>query len=436
MTSDRDRIVALDKRYVWHPYTSMASYIAETHPLVIERASGSRLYDADGRSYLDANSSWWCAVLGHDHPRLLAAIREQSERMAHVPLAGIAHAPAAELAQALIARTPGGLSRVFYSDDGSTSVEVALKLCLQYWHQNGRPERRRFVALDGAFHGETLGATAIGGVELFRRPFAAVTLECLRVPPEPSGYDQAFAALSTLLEREGDGIAAVVLEPVLQGAAGMRMYDPGLLRAARELTQRHDIFLILDEVFTGFGRTGPFWASEHAGVAPDLLCTAKGLSGGLLPFAATLVSQRLFDGFLGGPERAFFYGHTFCGNPLAARVALEVLRVYDDERILEQAAPKALAVAACFARLGQLNGVARTRSLGMVGALDLAGGEGYLAARGQRVYAAALARGAYLRPLGNTVYVAPPLNIPADDLSELLTIVEEAVSEVTSASAG
>lgn len=432
----RERILDLDRRHVWHPYTPIPGPGEGSEPLVLDRASGSRLFDLDGRSYIDANSSWWCAVLGHDHPRLRLALTEQLSTMAHVPLAGIAHQPAAELAAALAERAPAGLTRVFYSDDGSTAVEVALKLCLQYWHQNGRPKRTRFIALDGAFHGDTLGATGIGGVEVFRRPFASVVLDCLRVPLEPDGYESAFAALAALIARHSDEIAAVVLEPVVQGAAGMRAYDPELVRRARELTDTHDLFLICDEVFTGFGRTGPFWASEHALISPDLLCTSKGLSGGVLPFAATLVSERIFEGFMGAPSRAFLHGHTYCGNPLGSRLALEVLKIYDDERILENARPKAARIAAQFARFGELAGVLGSRSLGMIGALDLGGASGYLESSGQRVYAQALARGAYLRPLGNTIYVAPPLNISDHDLEELLAIVEESVRAAVSAESG
>ena len=422
----RESLIALDKQSVWHPYTPMQAYLEQTEPLVIQRASGSRLFDVDGKSYLDANSSWWAAVLGHDHPRLIAAIQEQLGRMSHVPLAGIAHEPAALLAQALLAKTPG-YSRVFFSDNGSTAVEVALKLCLQYWHQNGRPQRTRFLALEGAFHGETLGVTGLGGVEVFRRPFASVVLECFHVPPDANGYEAAFAALSRVMAEQADTIAGVVLEPMVQGAAGMRCYDPALLRAARDWTRRHDTFLVLDEVFSGYGRTGPFWASEAADVQGDLLCTAKGLSGGMFPFAATLASQRIFDGFLGPADRAFFYGHTFCGNPLGARLALEVLRVYEDEQILTHARAKADRIRDRFQSFGGLRGVARTRALGMIGALDLGVQDGYLQAAGQRVYAEALKRGAYLRPLGNTIYVAPPLNISDQDLNELLDIVEQSL---------
>jgi len=437
---DRERIVALDKRRVWHPYTAMDEYAARVDPLVVVRAEGARLFDADGRSYLDANSSWWVAALGHGHPRLVAALERQARVFPHVSLAGVTHAPAAELAEALCQVAPrsalgprDGLEHVFYSDDGSTAVEVALKLALQYWAQNGRPERRALVALEGGFHGETLGCTAVGGVELFRRPFAGSLAEVFHVasPGDPEGsLDAALDALSTLLAREEDRVAAVVVEPIVQGAAGMRIHDPGYLRVARDLCDRHDVLLIADEVFTGYGRTGPMWACQHAGVSPDLLCTAKGFSGGMLPMAATLATRRLFDGFLGGPERAFFYGHSFCGNPLGAAVALEVLRVYEEEKVLENAAPKAARIERAFSALGALPGVVRTRALGMIGALDLAGDAGYLARAGWRVYEEARRRGACLRPLGNVVYVAPPLVIGDAELDELLGIVAESVAAV------
>lgn len=423
---DRAEIVRLDQRRVWHPYTPMDEYLAAGDPLVIERASGARLWDADGRSYLDGNASWWCASLGHGHPRLLAALRRQSEQLCHVALAGIAHEPAARLADELIGVAPPGLERVFFSDDGSTSVEVAIKLAVQLHAQGGHGERRRFVALDGAFHGDTLGATALGGVELFRRPFAGVVLDCLHVPVESDGHERAFSALSALFERDGTTVAALVLEPVVRGAAGMRMYDPGYLRHARELCDRHGALLVFDEVFTGYGRTGPMWAAEHAGVSPDLLCTAKGFTAGMLPMAATLVSERVFDAFRGGPERAFYHGHTFCGNPLGAAIAREVLAIYAEERVLEQARPKAERIRAAFERFGELPGVTGTRSLGMIGALDL-GGSGYLDRAGWRVHDEARKRGALLRPLGDVVYVTPSLNIPDADLDELLAIVEQSL---------
>jgi adenosylmethionine-8-amino-7-oxononanoate aminotransferase len=428
----REQVIALDKAHVWHPYTAMAEYIAETNPLVIARASGARLFDLDGRAYLDGNSSWWCAALGHNHPRLVRALAAQAERLCHTALGGITHEPVALLAKQLVELAPPGLEHVFFSDNGSTSVEVALKMSLQYWAQNGRPERTRFVAFDGAFHGETLGVTALGGVEVFRRPFSSVIMECLRVPAASDGFEQAFAVLESMLKKDADTIAAVVLEPMVQGAAGMRIYDAEFLRRARALTLEHDVFLVLDEVFAGYGRTGPMWASEHAGVAPDMMCTAKGFTGGMLPMAATLATRRIFEGFFGGSERSFFYGHTFTGNPLGAALALEVLKVYEEECVLERAASKAQRIRAAFAEFLAIPGVVASRSLGMIGALELGGRQGYLERSGLAVYHEALRRGAYLRPLGNVVYIAPPLNIADADLDELLAILADSVRAVSS----
>jgi adenosylmethionine-8-amino-7-oxononanoate aminotransferase len=387
------------------------------------------LLDADGRSYIDGNASWWTSTLGHGHPRLVAALKAQSDMLCHTALAGISHSGASELAEAICRNTPESLEHVFFSDNGSTSVEVAMKLALQYWAQNGRPERRLFIALEDAFHGETMGVTALGGVEVFRRPFAGSLLECIHVPPprDPETADRCFEELERRVAAHADELAAIVFEPVVQGAAGMRIYDAEFLGHARRLCDRHDVFLVLDEVFTGYGRTGPMWAGEHAGVVPDMLCTAKGFSGGMLPMAATVTTERVFDGFTGDAERAFYYGHTFCGNPLGAAVALEVLRVFDDEKILERLVPKAARIAAAFQSMASLSSVADVRSIGMIGALDLAGDAGYLADAGWRVFEEARARGAYLRPLGNVVYVTPSLNISDRDLEQLLEIVRESV---------
>jgi adenosylmethionine-8-amino-7-oxononanoate aminotransferase len=428
--ASKDRILAADQRHVWHPYTAFDRTLARPEPLVVCGARGSRLYDADGRSYIDGNSSWWVAPLGHAHPRLLARLHAQADELCHAPLAGITHEPAALLAEELLAVAPSGLSRVFYSDDGTTAVETALKMALQYWAQNGRPERRLFVALEGAFHGETLAVTALGGVEVFRRAFAGTLIDCLRVPPGKSGEQAAFEALASLLGQRQHEIAGVLLEPMLQGAGGMRIHDAEYLKLVREVTRQHDTFLICDEVFTGYGRTGPMWACEHAQIAPDILCLAKGFSGGLLPMAATLASERVYVGFAGGRERAFLHGHSYCGHPLGAAIAREVLAIYRDERILEAARPKAERIARCFSELGGLPGVRDCRSLGMVGALTLAGEGGYLGEAGWRVYEQALQRGAYLRPLGDVVYVAPALNIPDADLEELLTILMSSMSAV------
>jgi adenosylmethionine-8-amino-7-oxononanoate aminotransferase len=432
VSPSRAELVALDKRRVWHPYTEMGSYIAGTDPLVIARAEGSRLFDVDGRSYLDANSSWWVASLGHNHPRLVAALRRQSEELCHCALAGITHPEAALLADELCSIAPPGLERVFYSDNGSTSVEVAVKIAVQFAVQNGAPRRRRFVALEGAFHGETVGAASLGGVEVFRRPFAGILFDCVHVEPpaDDAAYARAFDDLDRAVGAAPDEIAAVVLEPRVQGTAGMRIYGADFLRHARAVCDRHEIPLVFDEVFSGYGRTGPMWASESARVCPDLMCLGKGFSGGMFPMAATLATERIFRGFLGDKSRAFYYGHSYCGNPLGAAVAREVLRIFRDEKILDQVSAKSRTIAAAFDSLGRLPGVSRPRALGMIGAVDLdERGAGYFGETGWRVYDAARRRGVYLRPLGNVVYVAPPLNISTGDLDELLGKVREAIIE-------
>ena len=431
-SGQRERIVELDKQRIWRPYTEMRHYRERGDPLVVARASGARLFDLDGRSYIDGNASWWACALGHGHPRLVEALRQQADRLCHTALAGVAHEGASELADAICRTAPRGLEHIFYSDNGSTAVEVALKLALQYWAQNGRPERRRFAALQGAFHGETLGVTALGDLEVFRGPFAGALQGAIHVPPprQPRDLERSIAALERVLAEHADTLAAFVVESMVQGAAGMQIYDPAFLRAARELCNRHDVFLVCDEVFTGYGRTGPMWACEHAGITPDMLCSAKGFTGGVLPMAGTLTTERVFEGFLGDADRAFLYGHTFCGNPLGAAVALEVLCVFEDERVLERAKPKAERIAQAFAEMGELPGVERPRALGMIGALDLGGGADYLAAAGWRVYEEARSRGACLRPLGNVVYVTPPLNIPDPDLEELLGIARASVEAV------
>ncbi|MED5261550.1 MAG: adenosylmethionine--8-amino-7-oxononanoate transaminase [Myxococcota bacterium] len=432
MKDVRDRTVAIDKERVWHPYTEMSRYRSEVEPLVVVRAEGSRLFDADGQRYLDGNASWWTSTLGHNHPRLVAALTSQAQRVCHTALAGIAHPGASELAEKICSVAPAGLEHVFYSDNGSTSVEVGMKLALQYWAQNGQPDRCAFIALEEAFHGETLGVTALGGVEVFRQPFSRVLLECQRIP-SPAGSGGTAASLTRLREilaTDASRIAALVVEPMVQGAAGMQTYESDFLAGARRLCDEFDVFLICDEVFTGYGRTGPMWACEHANVDPDIVCTAKGFSGGMLPMAATLTTDRIFEGFLGEPSRAFYYGHTFCGNPLGAAVALEVLQVFEDEEILGAAKEKAVQIARAFEEMGSWDGVSRNRSLGMVGACDLEGDSGYLADAGWRVFEEARRRGAYLRPLGNVVYVTPSLNIPDADLGELLEILMESVSKV------
>ncbi len=426
----RADVVDLERRHVWPPYTSSERH-ERVEPLVVVGAEGPWLIDADGRRLLDANASWWACTLGHGHPRLRAALARQADALMHVAAGGITHAPVALLARELAAIAPGELSRAHFSDDGSTAVEVAVKIAFQYWQQNGRPARTRFVALSGAYHGDTLGAASLAALTEFHHVFAPILFDVIRPPAlgEAGGWERVFEAVFDALAARPDEIAGVIVEPLIQGAAGMQMYDAALLRELRARTRAIDTFLIADEVFTGYGRTGAMWACERAGVAPDLLCTAKGFTAGVLPMAATLATPRVYDGFRGGAGRALMHGHTFCGNPLGAAVAREVLAIYRDERVLENVAAQAPRVAAAFARLGAIEGVTRVRTMGLVGAAELGAG-GYGGEAGWRVFEAALERGVFLRPLGDVVYVTPPLNIDEAALTFLLEAVEASVRSV------
>ena len=427
--SSDDELVALDRAHLWRPYTSSDDH-EKRSLLVVDRGEGPWLITADGQRVLDASGSWWCNNLGHGHPRLRNAIARQSERLMHCTFAAATHEPATRLAAELVAVAPRGLERVFYSDDGSTAVEVALKIAFQFWQQNGRPARTRFLALPGGYHGDTLGAMSVGALDEFTAIFRPLLFDVQRPNgPVDHGWELVFEQLFALLRQDADQIAAVIVEPIVQGAAGMRMYPAELLAALREETTRADTFLIADEVFTGFGRTGPMWACDHAGIAPDLLCTAKGLSGGVLPFAATLATDRVYEGFLGDKSRALMHGHTFYGNPLGAAVAREVLSIYRDDKTLEAAKPKAARLAKRIQGMGDIPGVTAPRALGMCAAFDV-GAAGYMGTVGWQISDVALELGAHLRPLGNTVYVVPPLNIEDADLDRLLDIVHESTKRV------
>jgi adenosylmethionine-8-amino-7-oxononanoate aminotransferase len=438
---DRGAVLQAHRAHVWPPYTSAEEHAAR-EPLVVARAEGVWLWDDRGRRVLDGNASWWSSALGHRHPRLAAALRDALGRVDHVAAGGATTEDTALLAAELVAVAPGArdaalpaearLSRVHFSDDGSTAVEAAVKIAVQFFRQNGAPERTRLLALGGAYHGDTIGAVSLGAVDAFRRAYGPLLFEVVRPPDggvEVAGWERAVDAIEQALAVDGGRIAAVVVEPVVQGAAGMRVWPPALLARLRAATRAAGALLVCDEVFTGYGRTGPMWACDHAAVVPDLLCVGKGFTGGLVPMAATLATARVWEGFSGGPERALMHGHTFCGWPLGAAVAREVLRVFRDEDVLGQVARRAPRVAAAMERLRAVPGVRRTRALGMIGAADL-GDAGYGGRLGWRVYDEALARGVYLRPLGDTVYVTPSLTIGDAELDHLLAVLEESVRAV------
>jgi adenosylmethionine---8-amino-7-oxononanoate aminotransferase len=422
----------LDQRHVWHPFTQMQEWDRED-PVVIERGEGTDLIATDGRRYIDGVSSLWCNVHGHRHPLIDRAVREQLDRVAHTTMLGLTHAPAAELARRLVELAPPGLERVFYSDSGSTATEVALKMSFQYWQQQGGQHRRRtsFVCLRDAYHGDTLGAVSVGGIELFSGLYSPLLFSAHRVAPGN------VAELECVLDFHGEEIAAVIVEPLVQGAAGIRVHPPGYLRQVRELCDRHDVFLICDEVATGFGRTGTMFACEQERVSPDFLCLGKGLTGGYLPLAATLTSQRVFEGFLGRQEdfRTFFHGHTFTGNPLACAAAIASLDAFQADDVLLRLQPKIRLLGELLAGVADLEEVADVRGRGFMVGIDL--GEHDPALRlGHRVVLEARRRGALIRPLGDVIVLMPPLSISKADLRRLVEITGEAIRAAVASAYG
>jgi adenosylmethionine-8-amino-7-oxononanoate aminotransferase len=405
----------LDRQVMWHPFTQMS----EWDPLVIAAAEGNYLIDHDGNRYLDGVSSLWCNLHGHRHPRLDRALRAQLDRVAHSTFLGLSHEPGIQLGAALLEVAPRGLTRVFYSDSGSTAVEIALKQSFQYWQLRGRPSKQRFLRLGEAYHGDTLGAVGVGGIELFHRIFGPLLVRSISIPT-PAGTDgsASLAVLERELTAHADEIAAFVLEPIMQGAAGMLAHPSGFLARVAELCRRHAVHLIIDEVATGFGRTGTMFACEQEHVAPDFLCLAKGIAGGYLPLAATLSTEEIYSAFLGrrAELKQFFHGHTFTANPLACAVGLESLALLR-ESTLANAQAQIPALTAALARIAELPGVREIRQRGFMVGIELASRDGRHL--GVEVCDRTRAHGVILRPLGDVIVWMPPLTLQPADL-ELL----------------
>jgi adenosylmethionine-8-amino-7-oxononanoate aminotransferase len=422
-------LAATDRQFLWHPFTQQQGW-SEDPPVIIERAEGTTLYDTDGNAYIDGVSSLWCNVHGHGHHLIDAGIRIQLERLAHSTMLGLSHPPGIELARRLVEISPGDLRRVFFSDNGSTANEVALKMAFQYWRQRGEPQRTGFVCLRDAYHGDTIGSVSIGGIDLFHSLYRPLLFDALQA--EPGDAQQ----MEALLAEHGERIAAVVVEPLVQGAAGMLVHPPGYLRAVREICDRHGVLLICDEVATGFGRTGRMFACEHEDVTPDLLCLAKGITGGYLPLAATLTTERVYEAFLGAHEehRTFFHGHTYTGNPLACAAALATLDVFEQERTLDRLQVK-IELLGRWLRgyVEPLPTVAQVRRRGFMTGIELTGFDP-AQRMGHQVTVAARRRGAIVRPLGDVVVLMPPLSIREADLRRLVSITAEAIAEATATS--
>ncbi|MFN0225660.1 adenosylmethionine--8-amino-7-oxononanoate transaminase [Paenibacillus sp. KR2-11] len=444
---ERTRLLEADRRYVWHPFTQMKDY-AERDPVLIERAEGVYLYDAAGKAYYDTNSSWWVNVHGHAHPRIREAVNRQMAQMDHVMFAGLTHGPGIELAERLAELTPDGLTKAFYSDNGSTAVEVALKMSFQYWQQTGSRAKTRFAFVQHSYHGDTIGAVSVGGMDQYHSVFRPLLFEAYQVPsPDPRGRGkggdeqaatEALAAVRALFDTSADEIAALIVEPMIQAAGGMILHSPSYLQGLRELCTQYGVHLIADEVAVGFGRTGRLFACEHAGIAPDFMCLSKGLTAGMLPLAVTMTTAGIYDAFYDDYEKlkTFTHGHSFTGNPLACAVALESLRIFEEEAVLEQACSSASRLQAGIGRFAAFPGVADLRGLGMVAAFELYQDRDarrrypFEERIGFRVYQEGLAEGLFLRPLGDTIYYWLPLCTTAAQIDDILSRTERVLGRM------
>jgi adenosylmethionine---8-amino-7-oxononanoate aminotransferase len=415
----------LDKVHCWHPFTQHTAWCAPDHePIVLVEGHGAMLRDREGREYIDGNSSIWTNLHGHRHPRLDAALRAQTDRVAHTSFLGFTNPPAAQLASELCALWPqGSLTRCFFSDDGSTAIEVSLKMAVQFWQQTGRPEKRRFVAFSNAYHGDTMGASSLGGIPLFHGRFAE-----WQFPVTLVGSVEELELLNP------EEIAAIVIEPLIQGAAGMRLWPKGMLGRLREWCTAHDVFLIFDEVMTGFGRTGKMFACQHENVVPDFIALAKGLTGGYLPLAATLTTERVFEAFLGGANRTLYYGHSYTGNQLGCAVALASLEVFREERVLERLQDQIASLADLLGKLAKHRHVAEVRQCGFIAGIEVRRdkGEPYPPSElvGAKICLAARKHGLLTRPIRDTIVLMPPYCITDKQLVESVGAIRAAIDEV------
>lgn len=438
-----------DLEVLWHPCTQMKDH--EQLPVIpIRRGEGVWLEDFDGKRYLDAVSSWWVNVFGHANPRINDRIKAQVDQLEHVILAGFSHQPVIELSERLVALTPVGLDRVFYADNGSSCIEVALKMSYHYWRNVGQPDKRRFVTLTNSYHGETVAAMSVGDVALFTETYQGLLLDTLKVPSpdcylRPEGMDweehsrQMFVHMERTLAEHHASVAAVIVEPLIQGATGMRMYHPVYLRLLREACDRYGVHLIHDEIAVGFGRTGTMFACEQAGIRPDFLCLSKALTGGYLPLAACLTTDAVYQAFYDDYHtlRAFLHSHSYTGNPLACAAALATLDIFAQDDVIEANKPLARRMAEATAHLAEHPQVGEVRQTGMALAIEMTADKArrtpypWQERRGLAVYQHALSRGALLRPLGNVVYFLPPYVITPEQIDFLAEVASEGIDLAT-----
>ena len=444
----QENLEALDLKYIWHPCSQMKDY--ETlPPIVIERAKGVWLYDIHGNKYIDIVSSWWANLLGHNNDAINAAIIDQLSRMEHVIFANFSHEPAIRLAQYLAGIVPDRLKKFHFNDNGSAAVECALKMCFQFYAQTGKPQKQRFMCLTDGYHGETIGALAVGAVDLYTKIYQPMMMEtypiaapdCYRCPCNQNRDTcnaECFAAAEKVFERHAAECAAVIVEPLLQGSAGMRIYPPVYLKKLRDLCDAYDVKLIADEIATGFGRTGKMFACDHAGISPDVMCLSKGLTGGYMPMSATCVSQEIYDAFYAdyNEGKAFMHSHTYAGNPLGCAAALAVGKILREQDILAKARENAKWLTQELAVIAAHKNVGEIRHLNLVHAIELVQDPATKTPfdskkrLGYEIYKCALKRGLLLRPLGDVLYFNPPLTITKEELSAAIRIAHESITEV------
>ena len=449
MTSANSPYVARDLAHVWHPCTQMKDH-EQLPPIPLRSGRGAWLEDFDGKRYLDAISSWWVNLFGHANPRINAAVREQLERLEQVILAGFTHEPVIALSEALTAIAPAGLSRCFYADNGSSAVEVAVKMSFHYWRNVGRSRKRRFITLSNSYHGETLGALAVGNVELYKEIYRPLLMDVITVPT-PDCYGRAageswaecswrkFADMKAALAQHADETCAVIVEPLVQAAGGMRMYDPVYLSLLREACDRHQVHLIADEIAVGFGRTGTMFACEQANMRPDFMCLSKGLTGGYLPLSTVLTTEEVYAAFYDeyASLKAFLHSHSFTGNPLACAAALASLAIFREDRTLERNQALAAQLGARARELGDHPHIAEVRQRGMIVAIELVADKAtrtpypWQERRGLTIYRHALSRGVLLRPLGNVVYFMPPYVVTPEEIALMVEVAREGIERAT-----
>ena len=438
-----------DLAHIWHPCSQMKDY-AELPPIIVDHATGLYLYDKDGNRYLDAVSSWWCNLLGHCHPRINAAVKRQLDQLEHVIFANFSHTPAIILCDRLAGLLPAGLTKFFFTDNGSSAVEAAMKMSFQYHYQTGSPQKKRFMALSDAYHGETVGALSLGGVDLYSEIYKPLLLDIIRVDgPDcyrcPYGqhrescHAECFAAAEDAFARYGHEVCAFIVEPLVQAAAGMKIYPPAYLKKLRQACDAHQVHLIADEIATGFGRTGKLFACDHAGISPDIICLSKGLTGGYMPMALAVTTQKIYDAFYAdyNDGKAFMHSHTYSGNPLACSAAVEVLAILEEEDILAKANENSRYFnQLVHEKLSEHRHVGDIRSIGLINAIELvedkASKRPFDSKRriGYQIYKQALKKGVVLRPLGDVLYFNPPLTISREDMYFAVRVCADCIGEV------